>query len=86
MSQYVCVGHGVCMDFEQNAGNETAALIGWWILRNYRLKHGSQVDLQNCFMISSTVSSFILKVIQESNFMLVDLLVREQHGQLEKWH
>jgi len=56
-------------------GNETAALVGWWILRNYRKKHGKDVDLKNCFMISSTVSSFILKsMAAKEGFQFVDTL------------
>jgi len=56
-------------------GNETAALIGWWILRNYRKKHGKDANLENCFMISSTVSSFILKsMAAKEGFQFVDTL------------
>jgi len=56
-------------------GNETAALIGWWILRNYRRKHGQEANLENCFMISSTVSSFILKSMAcKEGFQFVDTL------------
>ncbi|EDW60255.1 glucose 1,6-bisphosphate synthase [Drosophila virilis] len=42
------------------SGNELGALLGWWALQNYKLKD-ENADVSNCVMVSSTVSSKILK-------------------------
>ncbi|KAH8418392.1 hypothetical protein KR222_008472 [Zaprionus bogoriensis] len=46
------------------SGNELGALLGWWALESYKLGTESP-DLSNCVMISSTVSSKILKSMAE---------------------
>ncbi|KAH8418393.1 hypothetical protein KR222_008473 [Zaprionus bogoriensis] len=46
------------------SGNELGALLGWWALESYKL--GTETpDMSNCVMISSTVSSQILKSMAE---------------------
>lgn len=44
------------------SGNELGALLGWWSLFTHQRRHPDQ-DLSNVYMISSTVSSKILKTM-----------------------
>lgn len=46
--------------FKVFTGNEMGALLGWWSLENYKMNEENP-DLSNCVMISSTVSSKLLK-------------------------
>ncbi|XP_013104900.1 phosphopentomutase [Stomoxys calcitrans] len=41
-------------------GNELGALIGWWSVQNYKALHPN-VDLADCYLLASTVSSKILR-------------------------
>ncbi|KAH8355238.1 hypothetical protein KR093_009389, partial [Drosophila rubida] len=47
-------------EYKLFTGNELAALLGWWCLEIYKLS-AEKPNLANCTMISSTVSSKILK-------------------------
>ncbi|KAI1893691.1 hypothetical protein AGOR_G00126300 [Albula goreensis] len=42
-------------------GNELAALLGWWMLFNWKERHTNQADTQRVCMLATTVSSKILK-------------------------
>ncbi|XP_064547838.1 phosphopentomutase [Drosophila montana] len=44
------------------SGNELGALLGWWAIKMYRMRHPN-ADLSQCVMIASTVSSKILKSV-----------------------
>ncbi|XP_002006547.2 phosphoglucomutase-2 [Drosophila mojavensis] len=46
--------------FKIFTGNEMGALLGWWSLENYKM-NAENPDIANCVMISSTVSSKLLK-------------------------
>lgn len=46
-------------------GNEMGALLGWWTLENYKMTEDNP-DVPNCVMVSSTVSSKILKAMAEA--------------------
>lgn len=46
------------------SGNELGALLGWWTLESYK-RNEENPELSNCVMISSTVSSNILKTMAE---------------------
>ncbi|XP_073990789.1 phosphoglucomutase 2 isoform X2 [Rhodnius prolixus] len=43
-------------------GNEIGAFLGWWMINSYKKKH-SKDDYSNVYLISSTVSSKILKTM-----------------------
>ncbi|XP_034109020.1 phosphopentomutase-like [Drosophila albomicans] len=47
-------------EYKLFTGNELAALLGWWALEIYKMGT-EKADLAKCTMISSTVSSMILK-------------------------
>lgn len=47
-------------------GNEMGALLGWWAIHSYKELKGDKADLANCYLMSSTVSSKILKTIAET--------------------
>jgi phosphomannomutase len=55
-------------------GNETAALLGWWIIKKEKGAQESggkeaeerEAEMKNCFMLSSTVSSMILKTMAKA--------------------
>ena len=44
-------------------GNETGALLGWWMLENYKQKNPDKQDFSDVYFISSTVSSKILRTM-----------------------
>ncbi|KAJ8414515.1 hypothetical protein AAFF_G00037170 [Aldrovandia affinis] len=44
-------------------GNELAALLGWWMLFNWKELHTSQADTERVCMLATTVSSKILKAL-----------------------
>ncbi|KAI1903509.1 hypothetical protein AGOR_G00027920 [Albula goreensis] len=46
-------------------GNELAALLGWWMLFNWRETHPDPADTQRICMLATTVSSKILKAFAE---------------------
>ncbi|KAG9351886.1 hypothetical protein JZ751_023137, partial [Albula glossodonta] len=46
-------------------GNELAALLGWWMLFNWRETHPDPADTQRVCMLATTVSSKILKAFAE---------------------
>lgn len=46
--------------FQVFNGNELGALIGWWSVQNYKALH-PDVDLGECYLLASTVSSKILR-------------------------
>lgn len=51
-------------------GNELGALLGWWCVNNYKVLH-PDVNLADCYLLASTVSSKILRsmgVIDGYNF------------------
>ncbi|XP_072476556.1 phosphopentomutase isoform X1 [Notamacropus eugenii] len=45
------------------SGNETGALLGWWLFTNWKEKNQDQNALKDLYMLSSTVSSKILRAI-----------------------
>ncbi|KAH8298423.1 hypothetical protein KR044_002481, partial [Drosophila immigrans] len=47
-------------EYKLFSGNELAALLGWWVLETYKMTT-EKPDLSKCTMVSSTVSSKILK-------------------------
>lgn len=56
------------------SGNELGALLGWWLLQCYKSKNPKK-DLSDVYMISSTVSSMILKsMAKREAFNFVDTL------------
>ncbi|KAL1494311.1 hypothetical protein ABEB36_009928 [Hypothenemus hampei] len=55
-------------------GNELGALFGWWMLRCYK-KSNPNAPLDKVYMISSTVSSMILKTMAKAEgFCFIDTL------------
>lgn len=55
-------------------GNELGALIGWWMLYTYKQKNPG-ANLNNIYMISSTVSSMILRTMSKmEGFNFIDTL------------
>ncbi|XP_066555197.1 glucose 1,6-bisphosphate synthase isoform X2 [Amia ocellicauda] len=46
-------------------GNELAALLGWWMLSNWRQRHTDPADLDRVYMLATTVSSKILQTIAD---------------------
>uniref|UniRef100_A0A8C2NUA9 Phosphoglucomutase 2 n=1 Tax=Capra hircus TaxID=9925 RepID=A0A8C2NUA9_CAPHI len=45
------------------SGNELGALLGWWLFTSWKEKNQDHSALQNLYMLSSTVSSKILRAI-----------------------
>lgn len=41
-------------------GNELAALLGWWMLYNWKEAHPDPADTERVYMLATTVSSKIL--------------------------
>ncbi|KAK9890738.1 hypothetical protein WA026_012086 [Henosepilachna vigintioctopunctata] len=55
-------------------GNELGALMGWWMLQCFKCNN-PKVPLKNVYMISSTVSSMILKTMAaKEGFSFIDTL------------
>ncbi|CAH1962812.1 unnamed protein product [Acanthoscelides obtectus] len=55
-------------------GNELGALLGWWMLFQYRKKNPGK-SLENVYMVCSTVSSMILRTIAKAEgFHFIDTL------------
>ncbi|KAL0973000.1 hypothetical protein UPYG_G00197550 [Umbra pygmaea] len=46
-------------------GNELAALLGWWMLFNWKETHPDPADLKKVYMLATTVSSKILKAFAQ---------------------
>uniref|UniRef100_A0A8C9U6D4 Phosphoglucomutase 2-like 1 n=1 Tax=Scleropages formosus TaxID=113540 RepID=A0A8C9U6D4_SCLFO len=46
-------------------GNEMAALLGWWMLLNWKDRHPEMVDMESVCMLATTVSSKILKAFAQ---------------------
>jgi len=38
-------------------GNETASILAWWIIRRMKSSEESSAEMENCFMLASTVST-----------------------------
>ncbi len=55
---YVFVGSCVWKLF---TGNELAALLGWWMLFNWKEANPDPADTERVYMLATTVSSKILK-------------------------
>uniref|UniRef100_A0A336KYE3 CSON013293 protein n=1 Tax=Culicoides sonorensis TaxID=179676 RepID=A0A336KYE3_CULSO len=49
-------------DWRVFTGNELGALLGWWAIQNYKELNPDK-DLNDCYLLNSTVSSKILKAI-----------------------
>lgn len=45
------------------SGNELGALLGWWLFRCWREQNSDAAAVKNLYMLSSTVSSKILRAI-----------------------
>jgi len=61
-------------DWHVFSGNELGALLGYWAFKMY-VKNNPDGDLSNCYMLSSTVSSMILKTIaKREGFQFEDTL------------
>jgi len=45
------------------SGNELGALLGWWLFTSWKEKNQGQSNLKDTYMLSSTVSSKILRAI-----------------------
>ncbi|XP_048852081.1 phosphoglucomutase-2 [Brienomyrus brachyistius] len=45
------------------SGNELGALLGWWLFRCWKLKNPETAAVKNIYMLSSTVSSKILRAL-----------------------
>ncbi|XP_073813716.1 phosphoglucomutase 2 [Musca autumnalis] len=55
-------------------GNELGALIGWWSVQNYKALH-PDVNLAECYLLASTVSSKILRSMgQKDGYNFVETL------------
>jgi phosphoglucomutase/phosphopentomutase len=55
-------------------GNELGALLGWWCLYCFKTKYPNE-DLKNIYMMSSTVSSMILRSMsQKEGFNFIETL------------
>lgn len=55
-------------------GNELGALLGWWCLYCFRIKNPTE-NLDNIYMLSSTVSSMILRTMsKKENFNFIETL------------
>ncbi|KAI5625637.1 glucose 1,6-bisphosphate synthase [Silurus asotus] len=46
-------------------GNELAALLGWWMLFNWKETHPDPAEIKNVYMLATAVSSRILKTMAE---------------------
>lgn len=46
-------------------GNELAALLGWWMLYNWKETHSDPSDTEKVYMLATTVSSKILKAFAQ---------------------
>ncbi|XP_053095809.1 glucose 1,6-bisphosphate synthase isoform X2 [Pangasianodon hypophthalmus] len=46
-------------------GNELAALLGWWMLLNWKKTHPDPAEIENVYMLATAVSSRILKTMAE---------------------
>lgn len=56
------------------SGNELGALLGWWTLRCFKELHPT-VNMSDCYMLSSTVSSMILRSMGNiEGFNFIDTL------------
>lgn len=45
------------------SGNELGALLGWWMFRCWKQQNSDTAAVKNLYMLSSTVSSKILRAI-----------------------
>jgi phosphoglucomutase/phosphopentomutase len=45
------------------SGNELGALLGWWLFTSWKEKNQDRSTLKEAYMLSSTVSSKILRAI-----------------------
>lgn len=55
-------------------GNEMGALLGWWTLRCFKLNY-PDVNIDDCYMMASTVSSKILKAMaKQEGFHFIETL------------
>lgn len=55
-------------------GNELGALLGWWLLQCFK-SNNPKVPMKDVYMVSSTVSSMILKsMAAKEGFNFVDTL------------
>ncbi|XP_034255571.1 phosphoglucomutase-2 [Thrips palmi] len=61
----LAVAEKVGDEWKTFTGNELGALIGWWLLRSYREKNPNK-PLSDVYMLSSTVSSKVLKTMAET--------------------
>uniref|UniRef100_A0A669B3L7 Phosphoglucomutase 2 n=1 Tax=Oreochromis niloticus TaxID=8128 RepID=A0A669B3L7_ORENI len=52
-----------CGQWRVFSGNELGALLGWWIFRCWREQNSDAAAVKNLYMLSSTVSSKILRAI-----------------------
>lgn len=67
------------------SGNELGALLGWWMFRCWKQQNPEADAVKNLYMLSSTVSSKILRAIAvkegfhfevtQSNLVLTDFLL-----------
>lgn len=46
-------------------GNELAALLGWWMLLNWKETHPESAEIECIYMLATAVSSRILKAMAE---------------------
>ncbi|XP_066521448.1 glucose 1,6-bisphosphate synthase [Hoplias malabaricus] len=46
-------------------GNEMAALLGWWMLFNWKETHSDPAETESVYMLATTVSSKILKALAQ---------------------
>lgn len=46
-------------------GNELAALLGWWMLLNWKETHPESAEIEGVYMLATAVSSRILKAMAE---------------------
>lgn len=44
-------------------GNELAALLGWWMLFNWKENHPDPADTDRVYMLATTVSSKVLQAL-----------------------
>jgi len=47
------------------SGNELGALLGWWMLFNWRERHPADTDLRHLHMLATCVSSCILRTMAQ---------------------
>ncbi|KAJ7990515.1 hypothetical protein DPEC_G00301140 [Dallia pectoralis] len=55
--------HSDCCGWKVFTGNELAALLGWWMLFNWKETHHELADMDRVYMLATTVSSTILKTL-----------------------